>query len=52
MTRLEKRVQDGRDPLSGRPMRIVGTVRWEGNRLVDDTGREVTLSPFGDWVYA
>ena len=49
---MQERVKNGFDPLSGRLFQVVGSVKMFNGKCTDDTGKKVTLSEFGDWVYA
>lgn len=49
---MERRVNEGLDPLTGQPMVTSGVIECRMGQLVDETGREVTLSESGHWIYS
>jgi len=59
LKQMRDRVAKGLDPLTGDPMVTKGVIRWafgpdgeDLHKLIDDTGRAVTLDARGNWVYA
>jgi len=48
---MNERVANGCDPLSGRPMQVVGKIMvCRDGKCRDSEGTEVTVSDRGDWV--
>ena len=45
------RLAQGLDPLTGEKMETKGKISVTSKGCVDETGKEVTLSPKGTWIY-
>jgi hypothetical protein len=47
---MKRRIANGLDPITGRPMETVGKITWQNGVLMDEAGSKVDLDADSHWI--